>query len=255
MKKTLINSAIAGVLGAISFNASAASNGDILTINGQGTEVTGCTVGVLNPATGNCTNPYAGGVDEPSFNVTGTTGSFFNLGADTFISGYNGMGIKLGFIQDAVGEHGGAPDGTESPAIDNPWGFAGNTGMHQTVGTAVTFLDPTTLDFSGWSVAWGTASHIPMGGDTVNFPTEVGEATITCFDGSGAVSAGCNIGDSYELDYAAHVPAGVPGFTGAAYTLHLEGNIEAMVPVPAAVWLFGSGLLGLVGVARRKTKV
>jgi hypothetical protein len=27
------------------------------------------------------------------------------------------------------------------------------------------------------------------------------------------------------------------------------------VPVPAAVWLFGSGLLGLVGVARRKAKV
>jgi hypothetical protein len=27
----------------------------------------------------------------------------------------------------------------------------------------------------------------------------------------------------------------------------------AVVPVPAAVWLFGSGLLGLVGVARRKT--
>ena len=26
----------------------------------------------------------------------------------------------------------------------------------------------------------------------------------------------------------------------------------AVVPVPAAVWLFGSGLLGLVGVARRK---
>lgn len=27
----------------------------------------------------------------------------------------------------------------------------------------------------------------------------------------------------------------------------------AVVPVPAAVWLFGSGLLGLVGIARRKT--
>jgi hypothetical protein len=26
----------------------------------------------------------------------------------------------------------------------------------------------------------------------------------------------------------------------------------AVVPVPAAVWLFGSGLLGLVGIARRK---
>lgn len=28
----------------------------------------------------------------------------------------------------------------------------------------------------------------------------------------------------------------------------------AVVPVPAAVWLFGSGLLGLIGIARRKTQ-
>ncbi len=30
------------------------------------------------------------------------------------------------------------------------------------------------------------------------------------------------------------------------------GEAAAVIPVPAAVWLFGSGLLGLVGVARRK---
>jgi hypothetical protein len=30
------------------------------------------------------------------------------------------------------------------------------------------------------------------------------------------------------------------------------GAVSA-VPVPAAIWLFGSGLIGLVGVARRKT--
>ena len=29
-------------------------------------------------------------------------------------------------------------------------------------------------------------------------------------------------------------------------------NIATTVPVPAAVWLFGSGLLGLIGIARRK---
>lgn len=29
----------------------------------------------------------------------------------------------------------------------------------------------------------------------------------------------------------------------------------APVPVPAAVWLFGSGLLGLIGLARRKTSI
>ena len=28
--------------------------------------------------------------------------------------------------------------------------------------------------------------------------------------------------------------------------------LTAAVPVPAAVWLFGSGLLGLVGIARRR---
>ena len=35
-----------------------------------------------------------------------------------------------------------------------------------------------------------------------------------------------------------------------AWAVH-EGNI---VPVPAAVWLFGSGLIGLVGLARRKAQ-
>ena len=32
----------------------------------------------------------------------------------------------------------------------------------------------------------------------------------------------------------------------------LSGDVISAVPVPAAVWLFGSGLLGLLGIARRK---
>lgn len=48
-------------------------------------------------------------------------------------------------------------------------------------------------------------------------------------------------------------PGGIVGFEGTddldhvTYTLWVEA-----VPVPAAVWLFGSGLLGLIGMARRK---
>ena len=33
----------------------------------------------------------------------------------------------------------------------------------------------------------------------------------------------------------------------------VAAKVGAVVPVPAAVWLFGSGLIGLVGIARRKT--
>ena len=39
-----------------------------------------------------------------------------------------------------------------------------------------------------------------------------------------------------------------------AWAVH-PGDVGAStVPVPAAVWLFGSGLLGLIGIARRKTR-
>jgi len=50
-------------------------------------------------------------------------------------------------------------------------------------------------------------------------------------------------------DYHLH-PQGIAA-VGGGYTLTLWGS-AAPVPVPAAVYLFGSGLIGLVGLARRK---
>ncbi len=50
-------------------------------------------------------------------------------------------------------------------------------------------------------------------------------------------------------DYHLH-PQGLNG-GGGSYQLALWGS-PAPVPVPAAVWLFGSGLAGVVGLARRK---
>jgi len=38
-----------------------------------------------------------------------------------------------------------------------------------------------------------------------------------------------------------------------AWAVHAGDVGASVVPVPAAAWLFGSGLLGLIGVARRKT--
>src|SRR5437868_10880040 len=51
---------------------------------------------------------------------------------------------------------------------------------------------------------------------------------------------------------------GTPGrlFQAASLVLDANGNLSvvptAPVPLPAAVWLFGSGLIGLAGVSRRR---
>ena len=43
-------------------------------------------------------------------------------------------------------------------------------------------------------------------------------------------------------------------FPGGAIRGQFCESVPAPVPVPAAVWLFGSGLMGLVGVMRRRTR-
>ena len=44
-------------------------------------------------------------------------------------------------------------------------------------------------------------------------------------------------------------------FNSGPSVLQVDVRVVPQVPVPAAVWLFGSGLLGLVGVMRRKAPV
>lgn len=64
----------------------------------------------------------------------------------------------------------------------------------------------------------------------------------TCSDGG---STGTGPGGIY--DYM--VFDGLVGAGAATLTVTYEASV---VPIPATVWLFGSGLLGLVGMARRK---
>jgi len=46
-----------------------------------------------------------------------------------------------------------------------------------------------------------------------------------------------------------------PILDGGNDQFYIEGLNITQVPVPAAVWLFGSGLLGLIGIARRKKTI
>lgn len=52
-----------------------------------------------------------------------------------------------------------------------------------------------------------------------------------------------------QRDYHLH-PQGLDGGAGS-YSISLWGS-AASVPLPAAAWLFGSGVIGLVGLARRR---
>ncbi len=78
----------------------------------------------------------------------------------------------------------------------------------------------------------------------------LGNLTMLTIDGDGNGSpgtiAGCGDG----------TPACTPAWAGFPFPFEptWDGQAAAVsaVPIPAAVWLFGSGLLGLVGIARRK---
>ncbi|MDX2507653.1 MAG: VPLPA-CTERM sorting domain-containing protein, partial [Gammaproteobacteria bacterium] len=90
-------------------------------------------------------------------------------------------------------------------------------------------------------------------------------ATVDFLDTLGAVNilAIASAGVGVPLPAGATGNASQSGFieftlgAGGVNSMSISGFVDSIgsaeaVPVPAAVWLFGSGLLGLVGVARRK---
>ena len=213
-------------------------------------------------ATGSTLN-FNSGVTTTSISSTQfvKSGSYFGMdrsgdnevSASERIALVQNDGLFIGQSQLATGSHTGAPDGTESPGIDKPWGFVGNTGMSLTISPVNIIEDDgagnVALDFSGWGVTWNGLGFVPLGSGAWQPGFFDGVARVSC-------SVDCSDGDSYTLDYSAKVPVdcGGCGFENVKYALHLEGTISS-VPVPAAIWLFGSGLLGLAGIARRRRVV
>lgn len=171
------------------------------------------------------------------------------------ISGFQGLIVDGQTVQPASGSHIGSPDGSEMPGIDNPWDFFG-TGMHFT-NAPVTKLsgagNTLSLELSGL--------HLHHGGRVLGrYEANVGfyePAFVTC-------QFNCGDGESYLLTYrmllsAECGPEGDPSCFGRQYQFEfltlrgtIIGNDLANVPVPAAAGLFASGLLCLMGAAKRR---
>lgn len=219
-----------------------------------------------NGAVGNFSSAAGAGASYFTM-VVNTKGTILYTGMQVGTDG----GVHIGSPAQPLGtaaSHGGLPWDVQYPTsgyttdhgpIDMGWGFFCNTGLHFTASPVNVATDSgltKTLDFSGWRVSWNGIPSINMGGGTqvitdkagtTTFQNGNGLATITCSNTS------CSASSSWTLDYSAVVPIGdASGFGGTPYTVHLSYASTHVVPVPAAVWLFGSGLLGLVGIARRK---
>ena len=95
-----------------------------------------------------------------------------------------------------------------------------------------------TFEYSGFSLSSDASySYMGLGG----LQTATGQAMDY---GTGDVFL---VGQATNTDLTS-------GIYGTRITLGLNGNDPVLqtVPIPAAAWLFGSGLIGLVGLARRK---
>ena len=251
MNKTVLTTAVGLALGLASLTTYAATvtNGEYLTITAGSSTVNASSV------------------------VTITGGSFFGMDtnkdskiqtaeADMISQGTTGLVFGVTTAQGA--SHSGLPVAGDTNAIDAPWAFFGNTGSDYlkvaVSGSTSSGASAGGLNLSGWTVTWNGIPAINMGGGAWQ-PLNCSAGYMGCSghtftNGNAEFTWDGIIGDAYTLNYAATVPAGDPsGFGGVQYYLHLTGfvnTVPAPVPLPAAVWLLGSGLLGLVGVARRK---
>jgi len=211
--------------------------------------------------------------DSPEYDINGQVISGSNFGVDFTGDGTielierTGLtmndGLKLGATQTAT---------PISPGIDQPWNFFGNQGVHTTFSDISILSDDglgnVELDFSGWAINWN-GIDVGLGGTSWGSNPD-GVAQMTCAND-------CSDGDSFSIFYTATVTDVSTGFAGIRYRLGFDSNTLAFaalaiseptigpiedlgiiatgtissVPIPAAAWLFGSGLLSLIGVARR----
>jgi hypothetical protein len=171
---------------------------------------------VFDVVNGNIGNATAFSVD----NVAGTAGGNFSqyiAGGD--LSGFGGSIDNNGVMNFSMPGRFGAIDGPTGGVV-GPWNFDSNTTL-----------------LNGFTT--GSVTGTP---GTIN--------GVACTGSAGSYS--CTLVSGGAVGPAWGTFNGNPYYEVWKINLTRLGDATTVIPIPAAVWLFGSGLLGLVGVARRK---
>ena len=249
MKKNVVHMSIVAVIGTTAMAAMSSvqsatlNNGDILTIDAGQV--------VLDPSYGTVVNVTSGSYLGGDFNANNAIGFYESIA----IPGPGTTGIVVGQATTPGAHHSGAPIAGDTNEIGDP--FLGLANSTTSFWTSVGITGGTTngLNFSGWTMAWGTISAVTLGSGAWQPADCAGSICNGTFvDGVAHFTWDGIYGNTYIIDYTASVPLGDPSGTGGQqYYYRLTGTVEAaVVPIPAAIWLFGSGLIGLIGIARRK---
>lgn len=181
-------------------------------------------------------DPGGGTVDANGFLVAGTTATTSDV-RDFGTGSWALSSTDLFFNGEWTAHDGQVFDtaGTYRFAAGDNCGATGSAGCEY----VVELLEGYTLGHTLFD--WGTTTNI----DVIN----IWDANGNSVDIDGDGIAGWGMLDGAFIGFNANFTVD----PGSALPVQSYAGAASVVPVPAAVWLFGSGLLGLVGVARRKT--
>jgi hypothetical protein len=240
--------AVPGVNGVFleAWNATSGAT-ELVNLSYAYTDIAAANVGNLNTATGpawtSATNPSTGTGTVSQLNF----GTIANAGAAGFTN-YTVVSAATATQTGIAGTSGASVASSSSPATTT---FTG-------LGTVISNIQTEIAAWGSQTGATGTFFDA-TGGTTVAALAALGPSYSGSFISGGAIASGAvgSAMDFYSILGASHkaTTTAYNGFWFLSSTGQLSYNIAsaaAPVPLPAAVWLLGSGLLGLIGVGRRR---
>lgn len=269
MNKTALSAAVALTLGTIGINAAHAVT---LTFSNSTAEID-----VTGKMTAN-TDTFRAGKELRMIDPTGLPGGGAPFQKDTVLGGEswtfdNDSGVMMsvggtatttGAASAYVYTDGGGGINISSASPDGALAIDAGADF---LGDPFGFLAPTEGSAAGDLYGTGMITILDATSFEVFFPVLEAQWRGSFFtlgqqDGGGITMMGTiNPDDSTFMLYGEELidrseDVGTVGFSNWTAQWMYVGTISDMkveeVPIPAAVWLFGSGLLGLVGVARRR---